>query len=169
MTQVVEVEPGISGAARFLFLPGGNVMFTGNQTTLDLQDNVINFAFSSQLIVSLDDVAYNNNQADIRSVFDLLLTDVGVVGATVRANDNRFQEGFTVTLNSLITAGFMNLAATNQATHCIQVFGPAAFTAALANHILYLLGPCADYGIIIGKYFAVKAVEPAQFTVAAGQ
>lgn len=151
--------PAASAALRFLYLPSGNVMYTGNQTTLDLQDEVINLAFSAQTIVSLDDVAYNSNQSEVRSLFDILLTDVALIGATVRANDNRFQEGFTITLNSLMSVGFMNMAATNQATHCIQVFGPPAFTAAPGNSILYKTGPCADYGKVIGKYVAVKAIN----------
>ena len=150
--------PAASAALKFLYLPSGNVMYTGNQTTLDLQDEVINLAFSAQAIVSLDDVAYNSNQSEVRSLFDILLTDVALIGATVRANDNRFQEGFTITLNSLISVGFMNMAATNQATHCIQVLGPPAFTAAPGNSILYKTGPCADYGKVIGEYVAVKGL-----------
>jgi hypothetical protein len=148
--------PATSATLKFLYLPSGNVMYTGNQTTLDLQDQVSNLAFSAQVIVSLDDVAYNNNQSEVRSLFDILLNDVTLIGATVRASDNRFQEGFTITLNSLMSVGFMNMAATNQATHCIQVFGPPAFTTALGNSILYKIGPCVDYGKVIGKYVAVK-------------
>ena len=150
--------PAASAALKFLYLPSGNVMYSGNQTTLDLQDEVIDLAFSAQTIVSLDDVAYNSNQSEVRSLFDILLTDVALFGATVRSNDNRFQEGFTYTLNSLMSVGFMNMAATNQATHCIQVFGPPAFTSAPGNTILYKLGPCADYGKVIGKYVGVKAI-----------
>ena len=157
-TSALAQAPAASAALKFLYLPSGNVMYTGNQTTLDLQDEVINLAFSAQTIVSLDDVAYNSNQTEVRSLFDILLTDVALIGATVRANDNRFQEGFTITLNSLMSVGFMNMAATNQATHCIQVFGPPAFTAAPGNSILYKTGPCADYGKVIGEYVAVKAI-----------
>ena len=150
--------PAASAALRLLYLPSGNIMYTGNQTTLDLQDEVINLAFSAQTIVSLDDVAYNSNQSEVRSLFDILMTDVALIGATVRANDNRFQEGFTITLNSLMSVGFMNMAATNQATHCIQLFGPSAFTVAPGNSILYKTGPCADYGKVIGEYVAMKAI-----------
>jgi hypothetical protein len=157
-TSALAQAPAASAALKFLYLPSGNVMYTGNQTTLDLQDEVINLAFSAQAIVSLDDVAYNSNQSEVRSLFDILLTDVALIGATVRANDNRFQEGFTIALNSMISVGFMNMAATNQATHCIQVFGPPAFTAAPGNIILYKIGPCADYGNAIGEYVAVKGL-----------
>ena len=46
-----------SAALHFLYLPSGHVSYTDNQTTLDLQDEVFNFALSAQAIVSLDDVA----------------------------------------------------------------------------------------------------------------
>ena len=145
------------GALRFLYLPSGNVIYSGNQTTLDLQDENIELAFSAQTIVSLDDVAYCGNQSEVRSFFDLLITDVALIGATVRANDNRFQEGFTVTLNSLMSAGFMNLAATNQATHCIQLFGPDAFIDAPANQVLYKIGPCLELSRVVGQYWGAQA------------
>jgi len=145
-----------SGALRYLYLPGGSVMYNDNQTTLDLQDQVIDFAFSAQAIASLDDVAYNSNQSSVRSLFDVLFTDVALLGATVRANNNRFQEGFTITLNSLVSVGFMNMAVSNQATHCIQVLGPSAFTIDHSNSMLYQIGPCADYGYIIARYMAVQ-------------
>jgi hypothetical protein len=147
-----------SAALRFLYLPSGNVMYTGNQTTLDLQDENIDLAFSAQTIVSLDDIAYNSNQSEVRSLFDLLVTDVALIGATVRANDNRFHEGFTITLNSLMSVGFMNMAATNQATHCIQVLGPPAFTFAPSNSVLYKIGPCAEYGEVIQRYWATEGL-----------
>ena len=154
----VQTQASLASAAlRLLYLPSGNVMYTGNQTTLDLQDETIEFAFSAQTIASLDDVAYNSNQSEVRSLLDLLFTDVALIGATVRANDNRFQEGFTVTLNSLMSVGFMNLAATNQATHCIQVFGPAAFTDAPDNQVLYKTGPCLEMSRIVGNYWVAEA------------
>jgi hypothetical protein len=143
-------------ALRFLYLPGGSVMYNANQTTLDLQDKVIDLVLSAQAIVSLDDVAYNSNQSEVRSLFDIILSNAVLVGATVRASDNRFQEGFTITLNSLISVGFMNMANANQATHCIQVFGPKAFTVEIANSILYQLGPCARKAVVIGGFFGVK-------------
>jgi hypothetical protein len=157
---VEHVGPDVTGAYRLLYLPGGNVLFANNQTTLDMRHKDINFAFSAQLIASLDDVAYNNNQSDVRSLFDILLTDVGILGATVRSNDNRFQEGITVTISSLFSYGFMNTAATNQATHCLFVFGGPGFTLNVANHILYKIG-CPEKTIAIGDYLHVQMIaEP---------
>ena len=108
---------------RILYFPNGNVLFANNQTTLDLRNQEINFAFSSQLIASLDDVAYNSNQSECTSFIDFVFTDAAIFAITIRSNDNRFQEGFTIALNSLFSFGLMNTATSNQATHCLQVHG----------------------------------------------
>jgi Family of unknown function (DUF6519)/Right handed beta helix region len=113
---------------RLLYLPSGTVLFADNQVTLDLRSPEVNFAFSSQLIATLDDIAYNSNQSECSSLLDVVLTDVGLFGVTIRSNDNRFQEGVTVAFYSLFSYGFMNTATGNQATHCLHVLGTPAFT-----------------------------------------
>lgn len=145
---------------KILYLPSGNVLFANNQTTLDLRQTDINFAFSAQTIASLDDIAYNSNQSECTSLLDFLYTDVALWGVTIRANDNRFQEGLTVTLNSLFSFGFMNMASTNQATHCLQVFGAPAFTQAPANSVLYQIG-CQDETTMVGEHLAVQPLAMA--------
>jgi len=85
---------------------------------------------------------------------------VALWGVTIRANDNRFQEGLTVTLNSLFSFGFMNMASTNQATQCLQVFGAPAFTPALANSVLYQIG-CQDKTTMVGEHLAVPPLKMA--------
>ena len=147
---------------RILYLPGGNVLFANNQTTLDLRQKDINFAVSAQMIASLDDIAYTSNQSECTSLLDFLYTDVALFGVTIRANDNRFQEGVTATLNSLFSFGFMNMASTNQATHCLQVFGVPAFTQAPANSVLYQIG-CRDKSIKVGDHLAAMPMEIAAF------
>ena len=52
-----------------------------------------------------------------------MLFNTVALGVTVRVNDNRFQEGFTMTAYSLLSLGYLNTAATNQATHCLFVLG----------------------------------------------
>jgi hypothetical protein len=108
---------------KFIYLPSGKVLFANNQITLDLREEEINFALSSVLIASLDDVALNNNQSECTSLLDIVLTDVAIFGVTIRSNDNRFQEGLTAVLFSLFSFGFMNLTTTNQATHCLHTLG----------------------------------------------
>ncbi|MEO8148078.1 MAG: DUF6519 domain-containing protein [Bacteroidia bacterium] len=117
----------------FQFLPSGKVMFSDNQTTLDTKSVSPNFAVSSQLIFSLDDVAFNNNQSECAglisflefgiNISDIVLFNTLLFGASLRSNDNRLLEGFTVTVFSLVSYGFINTAIGNQASHCMIVMG----------------------------------------------
>jgi hypothetical protein len=139
---------------RILYLPSGNVLFANNQTTLDLRSVEPNFAFSSQLIASLDDVAYTSNQSECTSFVDFLYTDAAIVGVSIRSNDNRFQEGFTIALNSLFSFGFLNTAASNQATHCLQVYGAKTVYDPLDNIVIDPSG-CPEWLEIVGQHLAV--------------
>jgi parallel beta-helix repeat protein len=132
------VEIVQSPNVRLLYLPSGTVLFANNQVSLDLRSPEISVAFSSQLIASLDDVAYNNNQTECNSLIDVILTDVALFGLTIRSNDNRFQEGITIALYSLFSYGYMNIAASNQSTHCLIVLGNPALTVLGAdNRVLF--------------------------------
>ncbi|MGQ3685431.1 MAG: DUF6519 domain-containing protein [Candidatus Loosdrechtia sp.] len=126
----------VTGLQRVLYMPGGNVLFANNQTTLDLRSPEINFALSSQFIASLDDVSYAGNQSECTSFLDIVLANSIIYAVTVRTNDNRFQEGFTQTLWSLFSYGFMNTAATNQSTHCLHVLGTPAYRVFAGNTVL---------------------------------
>jgi len=146
----------------YSYLPSGDVLFSNNQTTLDLRDLDSIFVFSAQLIVSLDDVAYNSNQSECYSQVNYrLLTNAGIIGASVRANDNRFQEGYSTNVASLLSLGFMNTAATNQATHCIFPVGAPAFTLNVGNSILIDVG-CPKSHIRIAKYMGVREITSIQ-------
>jgi hypothetical protein len=128
---------------RLLYLPSGSVLYSNNQTTLDLRHREMNFSFSAQLIASLDDISYSNNQSECTSLFDVVMTNVALLGVSVRANDNRLQEGFTLALYSLFSYGLMNAATTNQATHCLQVLGSPTYLVNAGNRVLYSAG-CDD-------------------------
>ncbi len=144
---------------RYLYMPSGTVMFSNNQVLLDLRNPDFNFSLSSQLIASLDDVAYCNNQSECSSLIDVLFTDAAIIAVTQRCNDNRFQEGFTLTLNSLFSYGFMNTAMGNQATHCLQVLGNINFVTKIGNNVLLTAG-CPERELIIVKKYAVVRVQP---------
>jgi hypothetical protein len=120
----------------FDYLPNGKVMFTGNQTTLDLRDPLnSDFGLSSQLIMSLDDVGFSGNQSECAGFFsldpqstggvtlDIVLINTILFAVSVRANDNRFTDGLALTFYSLMSYGYMNTAIGNQATHCLIVLG----------------------------------------------
>ncbi len=148
------VTSRFGGLLKYLYLPNGSVLYTSNKTTLDLQSPQIDLAFSSQLIVSLDDIAYNNNQSSCQSILDILFTDVALIGVTIRTNDNRFQEGFTITFSSLFSFGLMNTATTNQSTHCLFTYAAPQYHINVGNSVLMPLG-CLDKIGMIGRHLAV--------------
>ncbi len=141
---------------QFFYLPSGNVLFANNRTTLDLREPEFNFTMSSQFIFSLDDVAYSGNQAECTSVLDVVFSDVIALGNTIRASDNRFQEGFSLALYSLISIGLlMNTTALNQATHCIIPLGLFDIPRIPDNTILYKLDYCYNATSALSKYFKI--------------
>ncbi|HMG89820.1 MAG TPA: DUF6519 domain-containing protein [Chryseolinea sp.] len=111
--------------------PSGKVMYSTNQTTLDMRSFDRDIALSSQLIFSLDDVAFVNNQSECAGLvaalpqtpatYDLVLLNTFLLAPTVRCNDNRFTDGFTLTLLSLMSFSYLNTVVSNQSTHCIVV------------------------------------------------
>jgi parallel beta-helix repeat protein len=134
--KMISVPP--TNDLRLLYLPSGTVLFANNQVSLDLRSPEKSIAFSSQLIASLDDIAYTSNQAECNSREDFIVTNVALFGITIRSNDNRFQEGITIALYSLFSYGYMNIAASNQSTHCLIVLGNPALTVLGAdNRVLF--------------------------------
>ena len=111
--------------------PSGKVSFSANQTTLDMRSFDRDIAISSQMIYSWDDIAFVNNQSECAGLvaafpnapttFDLVLVNTMLLAPSVRCNDNRFTDGFTLTLYSLLAMAFMNTATGNQSTHCLVV------------------------------------------------
>ena len=97
----------------------GNVLFTDNQCLLELLDAPAEGALTSVTIVSLDDVAVENNQCDCGLLNDFVLFHTLVFGITARVIGNRFKEGLFNTLLSALTYGFLNDTSHNQGTHCI--------------------------------------------------
>jgi hypothetical protein len=93
-----------------------------------------NVSMSSQLILSFDDIAFNTNQSDCNGMFsfankqivaDFTLLNTILLGASVRSNDNRFTEGITMALYSLLSSGFIMATATgNHSSHCLRVSSP---------------------------------------------
>ncbi len=153
----VQAQATPAAATALLYLPSGKILFDNNQVTLDMLTPGIQGAMSSQLLVSLDDVSYTGNQAECASFFDILYFDVGLVGATVRTCNNRFQEGFTLTPCSLFSYGVMNTVVGNQATHCLIPLGIPAFVQYSANSILVSVN-CAPLYAITTSHFKVSSL-----------
>jgi hypothetical protein len=83
------------------------------------------------MIYSLDDISFVNNQSECAGLvaalphtpptFDLVLVNTFLLAPSVRCNDNRFTDGFTLTLLSLLSLSFLNTVVSNQSTHCVIV------------------------------------------------
>lgn len=143
------------------YLPSGKVLFNDNQTTLDMRAATNNIGLSSQLIASLDDVSFNSNQSECSGFlstaeknpsFDLVLINTVLFSPSVRSNDNRFLDGFTLTLYSLLSYGIMNTATGNQSTHCVIAMGTLR---AVNSNIVLLNDPCRDRKIAADTRFEV--------------
>lgn len=151
----------ISPSRAFQFLPNGKIMFSDNQTTLDMRSDTQNIGTSSQLIFSLDDVAFDDNQSEcagfissalISPVVDIVIFNTLLFGISIRSNNNRFLDGLTFTVFSLLSYGFMNTAIGNQATHCMLING--AKVVKNSNIVLYD-NTCKEHEFAISNHFGI--------------
>ena len=106
-------------------LVNGNVLFANNQCSLDLLESGQGFAFTSITILSLDDVAFQDNQCDCNLMLrqDFILMQALVIGFSLRFTGNRLKEGVLNAPLSAMTLGLLNTTAHNQATHCLVILG----------------------------------------------
>ncbi|MEO6671557.1 MAG: DUF6519 domain-containing protein [Ferruginibacter sp.] len=115
----------------YQYLPAGRVMYSANQVTLDMRSFEIDICFSSEMIISLDDIAFLNNQSECAGAVtliprnpypsDIVLFNTALMSVSTRCSDNRFTDGFTYTIYSLLSIAFLNTAIGNQSTHCLVV------------------------------------------------
>lgn len=172
-SKVLSTPAGQQMLRAIQYLPTGKVMFSGNQTTLDMRDDSRTFAISSQLLVSLDDVAFLGNQSECEALllvpasnpavglrgaavgitFDIVLLNTLLVAASVRANDNRFTDGLTQVFYSLLSLGLINTATGNQATHCLHVLGAEVVE---TSNIVLIDDQCDSHKEKIGKMIVAK-------------
>ncbi|MCF6407768.1 right-handed parallel beta-helix repeat-containing protein [Chitinophaga filiformis] len=145
------------------YLPNGKVMFSDNQTTLDLRSTANELAASANMIVSLDDIGFTSNQSECAAFlmtepasFDIVLLNTYLIGFTIRSNDNRFADGFTFTAYSLLSYGNMNTCSGNQATHCLHVLGNKRI---FQGNIILVNTNCPDTTKAIGNSLAVPVAS----------
>jgi hypothetical protein len=128
-------------------LASGNVLFSDNQCVCDLLGTSLsNYILSSVLIMSLDDIGFQNNQCDCNldliSGYDLVLFPVFLLGLSVRMSDNRMKEGLFNALLSVFSWGlFMNTGADNQATHCLIIREAVLPDRTNRNHNIVFVDP----------------------------
>jgi hypothetical protein len=147
--EVFESRPGLDDLRLGRILAGGNVMFTDNQVVLDLQSAGESLALTSITILTLDDVAFEDNQCDCQLLQDFVIAQAAILGVSVRIVGNRFKEGRLHAFFSAYTYGTpLNCTSQNQATHCI-IAGTtdASFLVFSDNRMLWLpLGSAPNVG-----------------------
>jgi hypothetical protein len=104
-------------------LPTGKLLFSNNQVSFLMPDASLGFDVSSVLLMSLDDIAANDNQLEWHAQQRLILANLLALGVSVRSNDNRLAETWGRSLRSVFSLALMNTAANNQSTHCITALG----------------------------------------------
>jgi hypothetical protein len=121
-------------------LANGNILFADNQCSLDLlEQGESGILFTSIVVMSLDDIGFQNNQCDCNLGLgeDIVVVHALLLGASLRATGNRFKEGWLSAMFSAFTIGILNTTAHNQATHCLMVTGgPGQLTHDGPNTIL---------------------------------
>jgi hypothetical protein len=103
------------------------------------------FTFSSVMIITLDDVSFQDNQCVCTLLGDILLVNAIVIGYSTRVHSNRFTESLFVSLFSAITFGLANMTTHNQATRCILSLPTAITTIKVPNTILHPSAYCKRY------------------------
>ena len=104
-------------------LANGNVQFNDNQVVFDSLSPAVTLTLSSVLLISLDDVAMQDNQCDCDKLFDIVAVDALVLGWSVRMQGNRFKESLLTTFLSGLTIGLFNDTSHNQGTYCFFHMG----------------------------------------------
>ena len=124
-------------------LANGNVQFSDNQVVFDSLSPAITLTLSSVLLLSLDDVAIQDNQCDCDLLFDIVGIHALAIGWSVRMLGNRFKEpllpvqdddppSFAHTFLSGLTLGVYNDTSHNQGSHCFVDIGRPRLTVSLA-------------------------------------
>ena len=113
-------QPGHTGGPDDLkLLANGNVQFNDNQVVFDTLAPTVTLTLSAVLLLSLDDIAMQDNQLDCDKLFDIVAVDALVLGFSVRLQGNRLKESLGTTFLSALSIGLFNDTSHNQSTHCI--------------------------------------------------
>jgi hypothetical protein len=110
----------------------GAVTFTENMCQLEARITRPQ-AFSSVMIVTLDDLIFGNNQCWMDAIASpaTIALDAMLVAGFVQVTSNRFQEVLGSVLASGFTAGLLNITGQNISSHCLFATGllkPALLT-----------------------------------------
>jgi hypothetical protein len=117
----------------FQFFPSGKTLFTANQIMLDLRGIGQSKTISSVMIFTLDDLGFSNNQSEC----DKVKNNTYLFGVSLRANDNRFTDGYTIVFFSLMAYGYVVSVTDNQATHCLSINGSPQYLKKDPNTVIF--------------------------------
>jgi hypothetical protein len=102
------------------FWPTGKTLVTENQITSDTTIVLRGAAYASIVAITLDDLAFTDNQCEIVSMDQVFQVDAFLAGGSVRIADNRFSETWMRVALSAQSFGLMNTTTDNQSTHCMR-------------------------------------------------
>jgi hypothetical protein len=157
---VSQGRPGLDDGGLGISLTNGNVLFNDNQCSLDLMETGFSLSISSILILSLDDIGFQNNQCECNLLDDFVIAHAILFAISVRASDNRFKESSLLTERqknvglpfSAITLGLFNTTTDNQSTHCLWIMGHPNLTVDHSNVSLNMIdNPTACCRLLIHK------------------
>jgi hypothetical protein len=117
-----------TAAVRGVVTAPGTVLFDDNVCSLVLDPGPLTGVQGpglppAILVLSLDDVGFQDNQCDCVIPAGTMFVANALFGISVRAVSNRFKETPGRALYSAFTFGVMNMTAHNQANHCLLVMG----------------------------------------------
>lgn len=134
-------NPGFDDLRLGQRLAGGSVEVANNQISLDLleREGRAGVLFTSLLVMSLDDIGFQNNQCicNLGADEDFVLVHALLFGFSLRVTGGRFTESLGRAMYSAMTMGLLNTTAHNQSTHCLLVAGPASLTQDGPNTIFF--------------------------------
>ena len=153
-------RPGLDDEGLGMSLTNGNVLFNDNQCSLDLMETGLSLSVSSILILSLDDIGFQNNQCECNLIDDFVIAHAILAGISVRASDNRLKESSLLPREqksvglpfSAITIGLFNTTTDNQSTHCLWIIGHPNLTVDHSNISLNMITtPTACCNLLVHK------------------
>jgi hypothetical protein len=120
-------SPSKSSAVSPLFV--GDTMFNDNQVLMDGPSVEQDALSNAIMMLSTGDISFEGNQCNAVLDTASMGIDALLVGWSVRAVCNRFQETLGRAAFSAVTMALMNTTNHNQGTHCFAVIHPTAWPA----------------------------------------
>jgi len=102
---------------------GGEMLINDNQLSLRRHSEDFAITVSAVMLLSGDDVSFQDNQAEIENSVLFAFTNVLAMAPTLRVSGNRLQKRLLGGFISAVTLGGLNQTSLNQSTHCLFAVG----------------------------------------------